>query len=161
MFKYTCFLSRPIELDLVLQKNDIFFRPRGKLLWGTPLGSYTYEDFMYSLDLDETDPFYKMREQRVKYGYEFEVTQSEKIYFIDANHELNSKYIIGTQNFNDGNRNYESFLINFTAMKSDGFCGIEINFDNWGGIPQEYVPWTQNSIAIWDSSIISNVQRIK
>ena len=163
MAKYTCYLSRPVETNLSLQLNDRFFRPRGKLLWGTPKNSnYSWEDFMKSVSLDDNDPFKAEIEKRTRYGYEFTISQLRKIFRVAADNPLPEKYILGMSKFDNGDGYVcDSYIIDFTQMKRDGYAGIEMDFDSFGGVPTVYAPWSFSSIAVWDASVISNIKQIK
>ena len=159
---YKWYGSRPLETDLQLYPNDIFFRPRGKLIWGCPEGiKNNWYDIIHNIILSPNDPLFKERENRFLYSVRFKITDYSKILTIDSGHALNSIYIKDIEIFRQDSTVTQSYIIDYDKIKHDGFCGIEVDFESFGGIPQAYYPWSVSSIAIWDSSVIDIIPNDK
>ncbi len=153
---YVWYGSRPLETDLQLYTNDNFFRPRGKLIWGCPEGiENNWYDFTHNIPLSPEDPFLEEMKKRFLYSVKFKITDYNKILTVDKGHSLDQKYIKGIEAFHDDSIETQSYIIDFDKIKRDGFSGIEVDFESFGGIPLAYYPWSVSSIAIWDSSVIS------
>lgn len=159
---YVWYGSRPLETDLQLYSNDTFFRPRGKLIWGCPEGiENNWYDITHKISLSSDDPLLEEMEKRFLYSVRFMITDYSKILTISRNQNLNPKYIKGIKPFQQDSITTQSYIINFDKIKHDGFCGIEVDFESFGGIPQAYYPWSVSSIAIWDSSVIDIIPNDK
>ncbi len=152
---YKWYGSRPIEKDLYLVPNDDFWRPRGKLIWGCPEGiKNNWYNFVQMAKLDLDDPCYEEKEIRFLFSERFEINDYSKILTIDNSHNLDKKYVKSIDTFIQEPCVIKSYKIDFDKIQNDGFCGFEVDFESFGGIPQEYFPWSVSSIAIWNSSVI-------
>lgn len=160
--KYLWYGSKPLEFDLGLQENDVFFRPRGKLIWGCPIENQNnWKSFMFSVNLPNDDSFISERIARCKFCYEFEISDYSKILLVSKTIPLPGKYILGFKEFDTGQGIVQSYLIDFTLIMKDGYSGFELDFEGFGGIPIVYLPWSVSSIVVWDSRILKNVTKVK